>query len=174
MLYLHLNRSPHFQLHIIPPLHKAQGNSLRRSSSSPNPCPIQRTGSQTSRRSPTKSSVNAALGRIFNLLPSIFVLLNRSFRIFHRFVVRPRRVLHRPRQHHGISAGINHRSKVHQDFSPTVPVSRPLHMRNRSLNVGSSRNHHAVAHDKRKRRLRVNRITLARIQIGRASCRERV
>src|SRR5580698_7167946 len=135
-LNLHLNRRPHIESHIAPALQQSPPNSGRRSRRSANPRSIQ-SRTQPARQRASRSSVDSALRAFLNLFPRILILLNRPFLIFHRIVLRPRRVLHRPRQHYGISAGRNHRSKVNQDFRPPLQPPTPLHVRNLPLNVGS-------------------------------------
>src|SRR5580698_5609423 len=95
-LNLHLDRRSHIQLHIVPALQQRPPNSRRRSHARSHPRPIHPAPCQPSRRRPADGSVNPILGSVFHFLPSLAVLLNRPFRILHRLVIRPRRVLHRP------------------------------------------------------------------------------
>src|SRR5208283_5919133 len=97
------------------------------------------------------------------LLARIFVLLDRSFRIFYGTVIRSRSVLDGAGQHDGVSAGINHRSKVHQDFGPAFDSSTALYVGDGPLNIGAGGDNHALAYDKGKRGLGVHGIAIAGI-----------
>src|ERR1700722_3209686 len=165
-LNLHLNRSPHFQLHIVAPLQQSPGNARRSSRSRPNTRAVQAASGQSAANAAHRASVRAISRRVFNLFARVAILLDGSFLILHAFVVRARRVLDRSRQHHRVTAGIHHRREAHHNFRPPLHPPRSLHVRNLPLNISSRRHQNVLVHHKRKRRLRINGVALARILGG--------
>ena len=95
-------------------------------------------------------------GRVLDALASVSVLLNRSFFVLDAFIVGSRRVLNVSRQHHGIAAGIDEGSEVHQNFSPAFDSSSTLYVGDPSLHVCPSRNQDTIIQHHGKSGLRVH------------------
>src|ERR1039458_4308944 len=99
--------------------------------------------------------------RFLGLSPSVAILANRPFRIFHRRFLRPRRIFDRAAQHHRITVGINHRGEVDQHFGAPLYVTAALRALDPSLDVGPGRNHDPVIDHIRKGSLRIHRVSVS-------------
>ncbi len=111
---------------------------------------------------PITAPVVAAPAASLAFLPASLSWRIVPFGILHRGFFGARSIVDRASQHHGIAAGIDHRSEMNQQFGAPFDVSATLHAHDLSLNVGPGGNHDALIDHEGKSGFGVDRIALPR------------
>src|SRR3989442_5044748 len=152
----HLQSRARVQLYIIAAREQSDSGSHRPSHSSPDRGALPAMAKATNHRTRPGRA-----GHCPDLLAGLAMLSNGAFLPFHRSLVGSGYVLDRPPQQHGVTAGINQGSEMHQDFGPPLDSSRTLHAADLAMHISAGRNQDTVVLHNRKSRLGINCVAFA-------------